>query len=805
MLIHYLRVAWRIFRRNMLYSLINIACLAVGLGVVMTILLYVLHEHSYDKWHAHSERIFVVQNREYYGDRNFWTTGLSYMTGAAINAGDPAVESMVRTFAIPDGADLNIPASPGMHFRETSGFCFADTNFFNFFSFRLLQGKADHVLSRPMTVVLTEKTAKKYFGKADPIGKILLMDGKYPLEVTGVAAEPPSNSSIEFTFLASMASMPRLDLYHEYQSGSAVRAGWFSTWVRLRKSSDTAAVVKNLKRLSLLGEGKETALESGMTVYKSSHDFRLRAIADSHLTTVASQKDKYLSAFSWAAGLILLLALVNYMSLATARSAVRAKEVGVRKVMGAARKLIAGQFYTESALYALFSFFTGFLFFLWFRTYFCRLIQMPIDAGFIFTPTVLGAFGVLLLFVIIAAGSYPALLLSAFRPVAVLYGKFNRQRSGERMRKGFIVVQFSLSMSLMICSIVIGKQLYFFRHADTGIDRENIVMIPFAGTMKQVDAFKNEIQAMPQVREVSTSLVKLYDAVMNEQAYLPGQTSAVDLEFMVVDTSFIRVLGLKWKEPPVNGSKWCDSNHLVLNETAVSQFHLDGNAVGRQFKFANRMVTVAGVLKDFNFFALNYRITPFSLCIYPRVVGWDGAPFGYLYLKVGTHINMPTLIDEVRKTYGRYDAQTPFEFQFLDDSYNASYKLEDQLAKFFDLFSIITIAIGCLGLFALATFAAQQRLKEIGIRKVLGASVTSISALLSRDFLQPILVAILIACPLAWWVMDKWLQNFAYRTPISWWIFPAGGLGLLIVAQLTVLFRTVRAARANPTITLRNE
>jgi putative ABC transport system permease protein len=805
MLTHYLRVAFGMFRRNKLYSLINIGCLSIGLGVVMTILLYILHEHSYDRWHKHADRIFTVMTRESFGARNFWTSGLSYATGPAEKESDPVVESMVRTLGVPGDVEFRNTISPGVHFLENGKFLYADSNFFEFFSFRLLRGRADELLKRPFTVVLTEQTAKKYFGKTDPIGKTLLMNEKYLLEVTGIVADPPSNSTIRYNMIASQSTMSGVEEFRDYLEGLPGRPGEFRTYVLLRRQTDTGLVAQSLRRLSLLIEGNKTGDEENPTVYKRSNDFRLQPLADSILSSHLSAGDKYLGAFTLVAGLILLLALVNYMSLATARSAVRAKEVGVRKVIGAGRGQIAGQFYIESALYAVLSFMGGGLIFFWFRTYFCRLMQLPIDAGFLVSPMVLAAFGGLLLVVILVAGSYPALVLSSFRPVVVLYGKLSREQGRERIRKGFIVIQFTLSMALVICSVVIGKQLYYMRHTDTGVDRENVVMIPFKKT-QHYSAYKREVSALPGIRMAATSLDRLYDYALIELVHLPGEAKKTVLNYLIVDSSFIPLMGLQWKEKPLAGSPWYDSSHLVLNETAVSALRLDGRAVGRQLEIGDKMVTVAGVLKDFNFFSLHHRIDPFSFTISSdidkdRKVG----SFGNLYLKIGPHVNVPTIIDAIHRIYTRVDPQNPFEFHFLDEAYDQNYKVEDQLARLFDLFSAVTIIIACLGLFALATFAAEQRMKEIGIRKVLGASVSSISALLSRDFLRPILLSILIASPLAWWFMNRWLQNFAYRTSISWWVFPVAGGVMLLIAQGTVLLRTIRAARANPTINLRNE
>jgi putative ABC transport system permease protein len=805
MLTHYLRVAFRTFRRNKLYSLINIGCLSIGLGVVMTILLYILHEHSYDRWHKNADRIFTVQTRESFGTRNFWTSGLSYATGPAEKESDPVVESMVRTLGVPGDVEFRNTISPDVHFLENGKFLYADSNFFEFFSFRLLRGRADEMLKRPFTVVLTEQTAKKYFGKTDPIGKTLLMNEKYLLEVTGIVADPPSNSTIRYNMIASQSTMSGVEEFRDYLEGFPGRPGEFRTYVLLLRQTDTARVVQSLRNLSLLAEGIKTGNEDNPRVYKRSHDFRLRLLADSRLSGNLRAGDKYLDAFTLVAGLILLLALVNYMSLATARSGLRAKEVGIRKVIGAGRDRIAVQFYIESTLYAVLSFIAGGLIFLWFRPYFCRLLQLPIDAGFMVGPKVLVAFSGLLVLVIFIAGSYPALVLSSFRPVVVLYGKLSRERGRERVRKGFIGFQFTLSMALVICSVVIGKQLYYMRHTDTGVDRANVVMVPFKKT-QHYSAYKREVAALPGIQMAATSLDQLYQSTLTELVHLPGETKQTELEYLIVDSSFIPLMGLQWKEKPLAGSPWYDSSHLVLNETAVSAFHLDGLATGRQLEVGDKRVTVAGVLRDFNFFSLHSHIDPFSFTISADVdKDRDEGSYGILYLKIGPYVNVPTIMEAIRRIYGRYDAKNPFDFQFLDEAYDQNYKVEDQLASLFDLFSVITIIIACLGLFALATFAAQQRLKEIGIRKVLGASVASISALLSRDFLGPILLSVLIASPLAWWFMNKWLQNFAYRTPISWWVFPLAGGGLLLIAQGTVLFRTIRAARANPTINLRNE
>lgn len=805
MLTHHLSIALRHIRRNKLYSIVNIFCLAAGIAVTMTILLYVLHEHSYDGWHAHGDRIFFVSTPMKFGAEGFVSDRLTYPVGpAALQSG--VVEKMTRTMPAYMGVELQNTAMPGARFREIQSFVFADSNFFQFFSFRLRRGLASEILSRPFTVVLTESAAKKYFGRTDPVGKVLLLDNRYRLEVTGVTEDMPSNSSIRFELIASLSTMAGMDSYRPYLADQQLRSGAFRTWVLLKRPADTVIVSRQLSQVALAAAGKWP--NDGLSGFSESHQFILCPVADTHLWGNAGKLNgRFLMPFSLAAFVVLLLALVNYMSLSTAGAAARAREVGVRKVLGAGRGKIAGQFYIESTMLAVLSFLLGGLLFLWFRSYFFDLMNMRIDGRFLASPLVLGFFGGLLLVVILVSGSYPSLVLSAFRPVAVLYGRLSRERSGERVRKGFIVLQFSLSMVLVICSAIIGKQLYYLRHAETGVDRENVVMLPFDLTMDHYGAYKQEVATLPAIQQVATSHVKLYSGGINIQlVHLPATPVPQKVDYMTVDSNFISLLGLKWAQAPASGSDWYGREHVLLNEAAVRDFDLTGDAMGRRLRLQDTTATVAGVLKDFNFLSLHAPIQPFFLTV-TRNADWEWAHgiAGCLYARLKANSNVPATIDAIKKIYTKYDTRTAFEFQFLDEAFDNNYKTEERLAGLFSVLTLITILIACLGLFALATFSAQQRVREIGIRKVLGASVASIGTLLSRDFLRPVVLAIVIACPLSWWVMHKWLDDFAYRTSMSWWVFAASGLGLLMVALVTVLLRSLRAGRANPVDNLRSE
>lgn len=796
MFINYLRIALRNLYRNKLYSVINISCLAIGIAVSLTIMLYVLHEHSYDRFHANGKRIFSITGTFKMGNSSFNVNQFSYATGPQVQKADPRVENYLRVNKPHVKVNLQTAGQQGVAFSENQNFLFADSHFFDFFSFRLVRGKSDKVLSRPNTVVLTQRAARKYFGDADPIGKVIRYNGDFDLEVTGIAANPPSNSSIPFDFVASLTSIMAMDMPLAVNS-PRVQGGAFLTWLLLRDAGASPKVENTLSKLSRTPGSKEPGDE-----------YRLTALPDVHLRMNFGDfsNTRYLGIFPLVAGLILLLALVNYMSLATARAATRAKEVGVRKVMGAGRSWIAGQFYTESAIFAVLSFAAGMVLFFWFRSPFLNLLQLQIDESFLLNPRVLLCFAGLLLFVILAAGSYPSLVLSGFNPVTVLYGRLSRRRGGERVRKVFTVFQFTISMSLIICSIVIGKQLYHLRHVDTGVNRDNVVMIPFDKTMLHYAAFKHAVGAVSGIHEVATAEYPMYKGYNAYFVSIPGSDQAIGLSALNVDNDFISLLGLRWKEKPVSSADLYDDRHIVINEAAIGKLNLPVDPVGRSVTMANKVYIISGVLKDFNYQSLQHGIDPLCLFISKDTVRTMGpSVHGCLFARIKAHANVPTVVEAIRKTYGQYDQQTAFEFQFLDEAFDSQYKAEDRLAALFDIFTGITIVIACLGLFALASFAAEQRIREIGIRKVLGASAGSISRLLSVDFLRPVLIAILIASPLSWWAMHKWLGDFAYKTEFNWWIFFVAAALLLVIALVTILFRSLRAASANPVDNLRTE
>jgi putative ABC transport system permease protein len=576
-----------------------------------------------------------------------------------------------------------------------------------------------------------------------------------------------------------------------------VQSGAFKTWFLLKAPSSSGQVETTMHNLAQMGL-KE----------KDEDVYHLTALPDSHLGLNFGDysNTRYLKIFPLVATLILLLALINYMSLATANAATRAKEVGVRKVLGAGRSKIAGQFYTESAVYAVLSFILGGLLFLYIRPYFSRLIQLPIDPSFLLQPRIIACFTGLLLLVIVVAGSYPALVLSSYNPAATLYGRMSKKGSASGVRRFFTVFQFTISVSLIVCSIVIGRQLDFIRHTDTGVDKDRVLAMPFSTTLQHYTAFKREVEGLPGIQKAATAQYPMYKGYNAFFVQPKGKTDNIVLRVLSVDEGFVPLLGLKWKTSPVIPDLLYDNRHIVINEAAVSVLNLSPDPIGQEVQLGNDKYTVAGVLKDFNYSSLQNKIEP--LCLFvgkDTTSGWGTKVAGCLFAKMKPHTNTPTIVEAIKKIYGGYDKQTAFEYEFMDDDYDSMYKAEDRLAKLFGAFTVITVLIACLGLFALAAFSAQQRTKEIGIRKVLGASITGIASMLSRDFLRLVGIAIILATPVSWWCVQQWLRDFAYRIHIGWLIFAEAGLLALLIALTVTSFQAIRAAAANPIDSLRSE
>lgn len=793
-----IKIALRTLRRNKGFTFINITGLAVGLAVCIMIMLYVTHEMSYDSFHKNGKRIYNLRASIKVGGNTMNMAYMSYAAGPIVKQNNPMVEDYMRTLAYFRPTVVSNPASPENKFAE-SKLIFADAGFFNFYSFKLLAGEASDVLKAPFSVVISKDIAKKYFGNSNPVGQTLTIktDSAYTYHVTGVAENAPSNSSIDFNFVASNASLLAMKEASMYTGSQDISFGSFGLNLLLKHASDTAALKRNLQAMAR----KDKSL--GEMIYT------LSPLTDTHLKMNFgdSSNTRYLKIFPLVAVLILLLALVNYMSLSTARATLRAKEVGVRKVSGASRFSIAIQFYVESALFTGISFVLGYCLCYLCKPWFLNVLLLKIDNSFLYSPMVLGLLLALLVFTVLIAGSYPSLVLSAFKPVVTLKGKMSTQAGGVMVRKVFTTLQFAISVGLIICGIVIDRQLYFFRHADTGVNRDNIVMLPVGtGLVKNYQVFKKDISDLAGIGDIATSHYAMYKGY--DMFFVAGKTKeekSIPIASLVADNNFIPILGLKWKYPPAPNTEITGRDKVVINELAIGKLHLPANPVGSFISDGNNKLQVMGVLSNFNFSSMADELRPFALITLPDTSSFWKKTGCSLFVKIKPHTNLPALLGKMQNIYKKYDQDTPFDYTFMDDAFNLQYKAEDRLAAIFSLFTYIAVILATMGLFGLAAFTIEQRTKEIGIRKVLGASLSKISTLLSVDFLKLVLLSVVIASPVAWWAMHNWLQNFANRIVIPWWVFTAAGAIAVLTAIVTISYHAIKASLANPVDSLRSE
>jgi len=791
MIKNYLKTAWRNLKRNKIYSIINITGLSIGLSVCMLIMLYAEHEYSYDKFHANAGEICWMQAKLKLGNDSIFMMNQPFSSAPSAMRIEPSIQSYLRIKAAGSHTVVANASSPTQKFAEQN-FIFADSNFFSFFSFELRRGAKTSVLKDPFTVVLSEEAAKKYFGSEDPIGRSIRYNNGYNFLVTGVAAPTPSNSSVKYDFVASIPSLASMS---EESDALKKDNNSFTTYFLLKKRSDFAKAERAMQHLDEIKYGNNENVSRYIAL----------PLTEIHQYS-GGTNTKYLYIFPLIAGLVLLLALVNYMSLSTARSSARAKEIGVRKAMGAQRKAIASQFFFESALYTAISFAVAFIFVLAFRNTFFNFLKLNIDSSFLFSQRMLLSCAALFVISIALSASYPAIILSAFKPVLVLYARVTERNNVVSVRKVSTVFQFTISIILIICAISINRQLFFLRTAETGIDKDNVLMAPFSSKAgKHYGSLKKEISALASVQESSVALnvmYKNYDML----AVVPNNSDKVlMMRSLYVDEHFIPMLGLRWKIAPADPLEYLDNkSSVILNETAAGKLNLGADPINKKIddKYA-----VAGVLKDFNYSSLEAKID--GLCIFISNGNDSAAKWmqkgGCFYLRLKPHTNSFLLLQELRKIYGRYDNEAPFEFTFMDDAHDAQYRAEDRLSKILNAFTAFTIFIAALGLFGFATFTVAQRTKEIGIRKVLGASVFSLMFLLSKDFIKLVVIAAIIASPVAWYFANKWLQNFAYRINLSWRIFLCAAILAFVVTLITISFHSLKAAKTNPVKSLRNE
>jgi putative ABC transport system permease protein len=807
MIRNFLLVAFRNLRRNKAFSAINIVGLALGIATCLLILLFVGHELSYDRYNDKADRIVRVTFHARMGGGVINEANVMPPVGPTLKKDFPEVleATRIRTFGTPrltNGRQI---------FREDA-FAFADSNFFRVFTIPLLRGDTATALTRSNTIVITKAVARKYFGTEEALGKTIVFkdDNFAPMKVTGIIDEMPENSHFHFSLLASMTGLP------EANDPSWMTSNFF-TYLLLPKHYDYKKLEGRLPNELDKYAGPQFQKGMGISLgdYRkagNSMDLLLQPLTDIHLHSnltgelEANGDVRYVYIFSAIAVFMLLIACINFMNLSTAGASKRAREVGIRKVLGSMRRQLLEQFLAESLLLTAIAMILGLGLVYWALPLFNDLTGQTLQIHWGAIPWLLPALIGFGLFTGILAGSYPAFFLSSFNPVAVLKGRLTSGKGGARLRSGLVVFQFFISISLIVGTAVVYRQLSYIRHERLGYDRDHVVVVQEVFWLnKNVDAFRQELLRDPRIACVSLSgYLPAGQSYGNNYMVNPdgNASQVVKTVRYEVDDSYIQTLGMQLAAGR-NFSKafGTDSSAVIINETAARVFGWGQNALGHTLAHtenngAREVYHVVGVVKDFHFRSFHEMIAPLIMAL--------GGDYSNMIVRTRTN-DYTALLADMKKKWMDARAEAPFAYSFLDDRFNDSIKAEQTIGRILGIFAGLTIFVACLGLFGLATFTAQQRTKEIGIRKVLGADTRTIVALLSTDFLRLVGLAFLIAAPLSWLAMNRWLQDYPYRITIGWWIFALAAGVTLVITLLTISLRALKAALANPIDSLRTE
>jgi putative ABC transport system permease protein len=790
---NYLRTTFRNTARHKGYSFINLAGLAIGMTCTLLILLWVKDELSYDRFHENGKDIYRIMS---YGTRYMIEgfDGTPAPLAPAIKEEIPGIVNYVRFSDVPK----LVVKYGDKAFYETRGLI-ADPSIFEVFTFPFVKGDPKTAFSEPLDIVITERTAKKYFGDEDPVGKILEVEGK-PATVKGVIQDIPHNSHIQFDFLSSYQFIQKLTSY-----GMSWGSFNFVTYVQLEANRDPKETGKNITAV---------ADKNNCPQVKDGVEFRLQPLSAIHLDSRASHRNyievgdrKYVYVFTIIAVFVLFIACVNFMNLSTARSTTRAKEVGMRKTVGASRRQLIMQFFGESLFMTSFACIFALILVLTLLPAFNQITGKELKLDLIDIQIVLGLTGIVLL-TALTAGSYPAIYLSSFRPVRVLKGVLKSDGRGQTFRRVLVVIQFTLSITLLIGTSVAYNQIRFLRHAKLGFNTENIVYVPIKENIgKRYDAFKAELLGNSNILSVAAQYYLFaeegsfrttdYDWEGREE----GQE--VDIVLNLVDYEFIPMMGLELLEGRNFSREYATdpSQAYILNEEAIKAMGIQ-DPVGKRFSSGKREGTIIGVLKNAHFRSLHVEIEPHVFFFLSNPAG--ATQYGVVLIKVNGSKTEEALAT-VKGAWESFNPISPFEYHFLDQKYDSLYRKEKKIGTILNTFTLFAIVISCLGLLGLASFLTEQRTSEIGIRKVLGASESGIIFLLSKQFTKWVLIANLFAWPAAYFIMSEWLKSFAYRVNIGIWVFVLSGMMAVGIALATVGFQALKAARANPIDSLRYE
>jgi putative ABC transport system permease protein len=818
MLRNYLKIAWRNLMKSKIFSFINIVGLSVGLTCCMLIAVYLYNEVSYDKYHKNIDQLYQLATTFVKDGKEDKTPNTPAPMAAAMKQEFPEIAGTTRLLALFADDKTLLQYKEGKaepkSFYETKGFL-ADASFFKLFTYNFIEGDPATALKEPNTIVLKEEIARKLFGNQPALNKVIHVNsntnGEFDFKVSGVYEPFDKPSQIDARFFMSIPGgfMEQF----EKQQTDMVSNNMFNTFFLLKPGADAKKLEAKFPAFvdKYMGTGLKAAGFYKKQFLIPVKDLHLYSGMSNDISSSGTVSSTYLYILASIALFTLLIACINFMNLSTARSSKRSAEVGIRKVLGAEKKSLVKQFLGESLLMSMIAFVIAFGITQLLLPAFSHVAGRNLSLDFSGQWVIIAGFFLLSVITGLLAGSYPAFYLSSFQPAKVLKGRFTNSLSAVALRKGLVIFQFIISVVLIIASVVITKQMRYLRSSDLGFTKDQQIVIPLRSTAaKNIYAsLKNDIKVNPQVENTGATLY--YPGIVNPSdmgLYKEGKTvnDAKDVHTNWVDESLLQTLGVK----PVAGRLFSKdfpsdtSQRMILNEEAIKQlgFRSPQEAVGGKVAFDWRGESytwiIVGVVKDFHYQDLHEPIAPYAFQLNNR-------PF-YNYLIVHSKAaNVSSLLNSIQASWHKLNPNEPFEYSFLDEDFQKNYEAESRLAAIVGYFTAIAILISCLGLFGLATFSAEQRTKEIGVRKVLGASITGIVALLSKDFLKLVAISIVIASPVAWWVMNKWLQDFAYRTNINWTVFVITTVTALLIALITISFQAIRAAVSNPVKSLRTE
>lgn len=803
MLRNYLKQTWRSLVKNKTYSLLNIIGLSAGLTCFAFIALWVKDEWSYDKFNTNYDRIYRLAGTVKTESSVMQSAVSSAPMGPALKNDYPEVENMVRV-------DLReeIVRHKGEQILQ-GGIILTDPSFFDIFSYKLTHGDKATALKEPYSLILTESAAKKYFGNSDPMGQTLTINmadtgvNGATYTVKGLIADPPKNAHFTFEILASFKTLegPGSELLTIDGWGDAS----FYTYLLLKKGVDYRAFSERISQFygKYIGERFD--------IWKSHYFYHLQPLSDIHLRSkleneiTATGNITQVYIFLTIGIFILLLAGINYMNLATARSVNRAKETGIKKVVGALKKQLVAQYLFEAVLTALIALAASLVFCFLLQPLFTQITGK--DLSPLSSPALIAFLTGVTVLLGVISGIYPALVISAFKPASVLKGSFKTGTRGVILRKSLVVAQFTITLVLITGIIVIYSQMAFIKNKDLGYNKDALLFLRVHGNTNVItgyEAFKNDLSSSPWIGGITSSNSLLANGLGtggSETVDAAGKPLQVNTARLRVDADYFNVYKIKL----VAGRDFTTSSlkdtirQIIINESAVKKFGWPNAefAIGKSFRIGGQSGEIRAVAGDFHFNSLQETILP--IAIYPLA-----DRFSRITVNINTG-KASEAIAWIEKTWKKHFPATLLDYDFLDKVIGDQYRAEQRFSKIFSYFSILSLLIACLGLYGLIAFATSQKTKEIGIRKVLGASVNGIALMLSKDFLKLVVIAFLIAAPVAGFIMNNWLQDFAYRINISWWMFAAAGIAVLLIAIVTVSFKAIRAAIANPVKSLRTE